>query len=146
MNRPAIASTISAPPRAAHAHPAYPAIPPRWRWHHRMLLHFRDRLLRQREDRSAAFHVALERNGADAGDVALAHRENLELLATIAAQDAELDEIEAALRRIEHGTYGICEATGREISPDRLRALPWTRFSKGAAALRENELPLHRVA
>jgi RNA polymerase-binding transcription factor len=33
--------------------------------------------------------------------------------------------IDAALRRIEDGTYGICSSCGKSISPERLEALPW---------------------
>jgi DnaK suppressor protein len=39
------------------------------------------------------------------------------------AQD-RLEKLEAALRRIEEGTYGVCEACGRAIEPERLAALP----------------------
>ncbi len=34
-------------------------------------------------------------------------------------------EVEAALARIDEGTYGTCAACGREIPLDRLEALPW---------------------
>jgi DnaK suppressor protein len=40
-----------------------------------------------------------------------------------------LYEVEAALKRIDDGTYGICELTGRPIPWRRLVAIPWTRFS-----------------
>jgi RNA polymerase-binding transcription factor DksA len=40
-----------------------------------------------------------------------------------------LYEIDAALRRIDDGTYGLCELTGRPIPWKRLEAVPWTRFS-----------------
>jgi RNA polymerase-binding protein DksA len=52
--------------------------------------------------------------------------------------DRELDEgieegmedtlrrIDAALQRIEDGTYGICEICGKPIGEERLRAIPWT--------------------
>ena len=36
-----------------------------------------------------------------------------------------LSEIEAALSRIEDGTYGTCVACGRPISPERLEAVPY---------------------
>jgi RNA polymerase-binding protein DksA len=36
-----------------------------------------------------------------------------------------LEQIEAALERIEGGTYGTCERCGREISEERLEAIPW---------------------
>ena len=39
-----------------------------------------------------------------------------------------LAEIDAALQRIEDGTYGICEVCGKPIGADRLSALPWTRL------------------
>lgn len=38
-----------------------------------------------------------------------------------------LQAIEEALRRIEHGTYGICRDCGEPIAAARLRAIPWTR-------------------
>jgi DnaK suppressor protein len=36
-----------------------------------------------------------------------------------------LNEIDAALKRIDDGTYGICAACGTEIAPGRLEAYPW---------------------
>jgi len=39
--------------------------------------------------------------------------------------EAVLAEIDAALQRIEDGTYGICTNCGREISVERLEAYPW---------------------
>ena len=40
------------------------------------------------------------------------------------------------MKRIEDGTYGICELTGKPIGWKRLEAIPWTRFSVEA----ENQL------
>ena len=37
-------------------------------------------------------------------------------------------EIVAALKRIQDGTYGICEGTGRPIPKARLEANPWARY------------------
>ena len=36
-----------------------------------------------------------------------------------------LAEIDAALKRIEDGTYGTCTNCGNEILPERLEARPW---------------------
>jgi DnaK suppressor protein len=36
--------------------------------------------------------------------------------------------IEAALARIEQGTYGVCACCGDEINSRRLDALPWTQY------------------
>lgn len=39
----------------------------------------------------------------------------------------ELTEIEAALARMDAGTYGLCERTGRRIPIARLHAIPTAR-------------------
>jgi len=36
-----------------------------------------------------------------------------------------LEAIDAALARIESGTYGRCERCGKEIEEERLEAIPW---------------------
>ena len=38
-----------------------------------------------------------------------------------------IGEIEAALKRIEDGTYGFCEVDREPIPVERLRAIPWAR-------------------
>jgi len=43
-------------------------------------------------------------------------------------------EIDAALRRIENGTYGICELSGVPIEMARLEVLPYARYSVKAQA------------
>ena len=40
----------------------------------------------------------------------------------------ELEEIDAALRRIVEGRYGLCEACGGPIGLQRLRAIPEVRY------------------
>jgi DnaK suppressor protein len=37
-------------------------------------------------------------------------------------------EIFAALKRIEEGTYGVCEGTGEPIPKARLEGIPWARY------------------
>jgi len=39
-----------------------------------------------------------------------------------------VDEIDAALRRIEDGSYGVCEICGKPIGEQRLAAIPWARL------------------
>ena len=36
-----------------------------------------------------------------------------------------LAQIDAALKRIDDGTYGTCGRCGKEIAPERLEAYPW---------------------
>jgi DnaK suppressor protein len=62
---------------------------------------------------------------ADAGSEMFERSRDLSI-----AQDVEgqLSDVDHALARIENGTYGTCEACGREIDPDRLLVRPATRF------------------
>ncbi len=46
-----------------------------------------------------------------------------------ARQKKFIDNLEAALVRIENKTYGICKVTGKLISKERLRAVPHTTMS-----------------
>ena len=48
-------------------------------------------------------------------------------LARAAAALQTIEEIDAALGRIEKGTYGICEYSGQTIPKERLRAIPYAR-------------------
>ena len=43
-----------------------------------------------------------------------------------------LNDIDVALKRIEEGTYGICEIYGTPIPKKRLLAMPYTRLSMKA--------------
>jgi len=65
---------------------------------------------------------------------AAVERQSDEVLEALGAQDlAEIRQIDAALRRIDDGTYGICVKCGEEISQARLEALPATPFCKVCA-------------
>ena len=68
----------------------------------------------------ASFDTNQEDQGAE-----MAEREKD--LAILEGLEADLAEIEAALQRLDEGTYGIDESTGEPISPDRLEALPTAR-------------------
>ncbi len=48
-------------------------------------------------------------------------------LAILEGLEAELAEIEAALQRLDDGTYGVDEVTGEPIDPERLEAYPIAR-------------------
>jgi RNA polymerase-binding transcription factor DksA len=41
--------------------------------------------------------------------------------------EKELEELQAALERIDAGTYGVDEVTGKPIAPERLEAVPTAR-------------------
>ena len=50
----------------------------------------------------------------------------------------ELDEVEAALGRIEEGCYGRCEACGGAMGLQRLRAIPEARFCLSCSGHRDD--------
>ncbi len=45
-------------------------------------------------------------------------------LAIKAHLESMLDQVEQAVRRLERGTYGVCEKCGQAIDPERLKVLP----------------------
>jgi RNA polymerase-binding protein DksA len=48
-----------------------------------------------------------------------------------------LQEINEALQRVNDGTFGICQMTGKPISKARLQATPWAKYSIEAARMME---------
>jgi RNA polymerase-binding transcription factor DksA len=80
--------------------------------------------LRSRPEGSEASAFGMHQ--ADAGSDAYDKDFALSLLSQ--EQDA-LYEIEEALKRIDAGTYGICEMSGKPIPHPRLEALPFARFT-----------------
>lgn len=64
-----------------------------------------------------------------------AERQGDEVLEALGTHDlAEIRQIDAALARIDAGTYGTCQRCGNSISIERLTALPATPFCKVCAA------------
>lgn len=47
-----------------------------------------------------------------------------------------LKEVDSALGRYARGTYGSCEGCREEISPSRLKAIPWARYCLACQELR----------
>ena len=61
-------------------------------------------------------------------------------------QDQIMEDIAAALRRMEAGTYGQCELCGKEIPKARLHAAPQTPYCIGCARQLEKDGALDRRA
>ena len=68
--------------------------------------------------------LSYDSNFADSSQVT-AERGEAETLVT--ELRGALSEVERALERVEHGSYGVCERCGRPISPARLEAKPAVR-------------------
>jgi RNA polymerase-binding transcription factor DksA len=77
---------------------------------------------------------------ADIGTETFNRERDLSILEHI---DAELSDVEHALRRLEDGSYGVCEACGRPIGDDRLEAVPAARFCLQDQARAEDEFRAH---
>jgi DnaK suppressor protein len=96
--------------------------------------------LRSRAEGSEASAFGMHQ--ADAGSDAYDRDFALSLLSQ--EQDA-LYEIDQALKRIELGTYGICEMSGKPIPHARLEAIPFARFTVQCQAQLEKQNKASRV-
>lgn len=78
-------------------------------------------------------------NLAEEGDIA---QQTQDQKLNISLKEKEmflLREIEVALRKIEDGSYGMCEESGEPIELKRLEKQPWARLSLHYAELEELE-------
>jgi DnaK suppressor protein len=96
--------------------------------------------LRSRAEGSEASAFGMHQ--ADAGSDAYDRDFALSLLSQ--EQDA-LYEIDQALRRIELGTYGKCEMSGKPIPHARLEAIPFARFTVECQSQLEKQNKASRV-
>ena len=77
------------------------------------------------EDESLSELSHLAQHSADIGTETFEREKDFSILEQV---EAELADVERALRRLDDGTYGSCEACGVAIGDDRLEAMPATRF------------------
>jgi DnaK suppressor protein len=108
------------------------------------LLHLRARL---RGDVHAMADSALKRNREVGGDVssmpihmADLGTDNFEQEFTLSLMETEgdtLQSIEAALERVEEGTYGVCDECTGPIAKTRLQAIPYAPLCIKCAQKRE---------
>jgi RNA polymerase-binding transcription factor DksA len=96
--------------------------------------------LRSRAEGSEASAFGMHQ--ADAGSDAYDRDFALSLLSQ--EQDA-LYEIDQALKRIEVGTYGVCEMSGKPIPHARLEAIPFARFTVECQSQLEKQSKQSRV-
>ncbi len=84
------------------------------------------------------------RNIPDSADRAAEETDRAIELRTRDRQRKLITKIDAALRRIESGTYGYCEDTGEPISLKRLDARPIATLSIEAQERHERKEKVHR--
>lgn len=83
-------------------------------------------------------------NIPDLADRASAETDRALELRTRDRQRKLIAKIDAALRRIEEGTYGYCDETGEPISLKRLDARPIATLSLEAQEMHERREKVHR--
>jgi len=97
------------------------------------------------ESRETLLHMQEEtRNIPDLADRASAETDRALELRTRDRQRKLIAKIDAALRRIEEGTYGYCEETGEPIALKRLNARPIATLSLEAQEKHERQEKVHR--
>ncbi len=134
--RPSSTSDILGQPATK---PNRPKLDPKWSRHRRHLVELRDQLLQQAgklakeaTEGTPSYSMHMADAGTDSFDRDFA-------LSMLSSDQDALYEIEEAIKRIENGTYGTCELTGKAIPKTRLEAIPWARFSADAQRQLERE-------
>lgn len=82
-------------------------------------------LTTETEEESLGEISSSDQHQADVGTETFDRERDLSILEQV---EAELADVEHALRRLDDGTYGTCEACGKPIGAERLEALPAARF------------------
>jgi RNA polymerase-binding protein DksA len=107
----------------------------------RELEHFRELLLAKRGeivgDMSSMEREALRNSGGSnlstlpihMADIGTDNYEQEFTLSLVETDRKLLREINLALAKIQNGTFGICEGTGKPITKARLEVQPWARYS-----------------
>ncbi|MDQ5977866.1 MAG: hypothetical protein QG602_838 [Verrucomicrobiota bacterium] len=115
-------------------------VPEKFRRYYRLLLELRSHVLQQLGEHTE--ETLLKSSKDDSGDLsgygqhmADAGTDTFDrdfALSLVSNEQEALAEIEAAIKRVHAGTYGICESTQKPIAKERLLAVPFTRYSTEA--------------
>ncbi len=101
-------------------------VKPRKASYRTMLLKKRDELLVSVKGEPEALSASLQTPDAVEFAVKTAEQDVTAWTADLRSQ--MLKEIDRALERVARGSYGVCEGCGQDISPARLKAIPWARY------------------
>jgi RNA polymerase-binding transcription factor DksA len=115
-------------------------IPEKFRRYYKLLIELRNHLTGQIDTHS---EETLKRSSKDdAGDLSSYGQHMADAgtdtfdrdfaLSLVSSEQEALSEVEAAIKRIKDGTYGVCENTQKPIAKERLLAVPFTRYSAEA--------------
>lgn len=109
--------------------------------------HFRDLLLKKRQDLMRAYAISkgdsqaeLDNGTEDYVDYAVNSYAREFLLSLTELDRKHLLLVEEALNRIDRGEYGYCQQCGEDIAPKRLEVQPWARHCVSCQELEEKGL------
>lgn len=122
-------------------------VKPEWVKYYKNLYMLRRRLKNQMSGLADDSAQEVSSFGMHMADTGTDHFNRDFALSLLSADQDALYEVEQALKRIQKGTYGLCEMTGKPIPKMRLEAIPWTRFTVEAQAQLEKDgvLNKHRL-
>jgi RNA polymerase-binding transcription factor DksA len=89
------------------------------------------------ESESTGELSSYDQHQADMGTETFEREKDLSILEQV---EAELADIDHALRRLDEGTYGTCEIDGKPIPEERLEAMPAARLCLEHQAEAEREV------
>jgi RNA polymerase-binding transcription factor DksA len=95
-----------------------------------------ERLTTETEAENLEALTIISQHPADVGSETFDRERDFSILEQV---EAELADCEHALRRLDDGTYGRCEACGREIDDVRLEAKPEARLCRDDQEAAERE-------
>ncbi|HTI71191.1 MAG TPA: TraR/DksA C4-type zinc finger protein [Candidatus Limnocylindria bacterium] len=110
-----------------------------WQKYYQNLLDLHERLRGQMSGLAKESQSEMENYSLHMGDSGTDNFDRDFALSLLSSDQDAIYEIEEALKRIEKGTYGVCELTGKPIPRARLDAIPWARFTVEAQAQLEKE-------
>lgn len=107
-----------------------------------MLLRLRERLAGQiaalkNDSLNRDDNIDLAEDGTDAFERQFA-------LSLVSSENDSVLEIDEALKKMDDGTYGLCEQCSQPISDPRLKALPFVKLCVGCQSAVEKNKPKYR--
>ena len=112
-------------------------------YYRRKLANWKNEILREAQDTLVALQTESE-NHPDLADRASSETDRAIELRARDRQRKLIAKINAAIARIDEGTYGYCEVTGEPISLRRLEARPIATMSIEAQEWHEKNERVHR--
>ena len=114
-------------------------VKPEWEKYYNTLVELHDRLLNQMDGLAKESAEQLQGYSLHMADSGTDNFDRDFALSLLSSDQDAVYEIVEALKRIEKGTFGICELTDKPIPKARLEAIPWTRFTVDAQAQLEKD-------